>query len=252
MLRHFRRLESGDGMDERTALVVGGTSGIGLAAARRFRAGGATVHVVGRDADRLAAVARTDPDLRGHRADGGDRAGITAVVDAVGRIDWLVVAVSSGGGMGPIGQLDLTVLRTAFEGKFWAQLTTVQAVLPRLAPDGSITLVGAISAHSAMPGTAGLSAINSAVEGLVRPLAVELAPVRVNAVSPGMVDTPWWDRVPAERREERFAAAARSLPVRRVATADDVAEAVVLVATNPNITGTVLSTDGGARLVTLD
>jgi NAD(P)-dependent dehydrogenase (short-subunit alcohol dehydrogenase family) len=86
---------------------------------------------------------------------------------------------------------------------------------------------------------------------MVRPLAVELAPVRVNAVSPGVVDTPWWNWLPADLRDAYFEQAAKVLPVRRVASAEDVAEAVVLATTNRNLSGTVLESDGGARLVSL-
>jgi NAD(P)-dependent dehydrogenase (short-subunit alcohol dehydrogenase family) len=238
-------------VNENTALVVGGTSGIGLATARRLHSLGAAVHVVGRGKQRLDEVAETDPALTGHQADGGNRAEIEAVVEAIGRVDWLIVTLSGSEGPGAIADLDLGMLRRAFDAKFWAHLTTIQAALPRLAPTGSITLLGAITARTGMPGTAGISAINGAVEALVKPLAVELAPIRVNAVSPGVVDTPWWSGLPEEARREYFAQTARVLPNRRIATADDVAEAAVLAATNPNITGTVIETDGGARLVSL-
>ena len=238
-------------MVERTALIVGGTSGIGLATARRLLGLGAAVHVVGRGKDRLDALADTDPAITGHQADGGDRDEITAVVEKIGQIDWLVVSLSGGEGSGPIADLDLGMLRRAFEAKFFSHLTTVQAALPHLSPAGSITLVSAISARGAMPGTAGLAAVNGAVEALVAPLAVELAPIRVNAVSPGIVDTPWWSGLPEAARQAFFAQVAQVLPTRRVATADDIAEVVVLAATNANTTGTVLETDGGARLVQL-
>ena len=102
-----------------------------------------------------------------------------------------------------------------------------------------------------MPGTARLAAVNGAVEALVRPLAAELAPIRVNGVSPGLVDTPWWGALPEDDRRAYFAQAASQLPTRRVATAEDVADAVVLAATNRNLTGSIIETDGGARLVSL-
>ncbi|WP_030057256.1 MULTISPECIES: SDR family oxidoreductase [Streptomyces] len=238
-------------MSKHTALVVGGTSGIGLATARRLHGLGADVHVVGRDPEKLAAVAGTDPELTGHRADGGDRAQITGVIESIGRIDWLVVTLAGSEGPGPIADLDLTMLRRAFDAKFWGHLTTVQAALPHLAPTGSITLLGATTARSGIPGTAGIAAINGAVEALVKPLAAELAPIRVNGVSPGLVDTPWWNGLPAEARKAYFAQAAEQLPARRVATAEDIADVVVLAATNRNLTGTVIEADGGARLVTL-
>jgi NAD(P)-dependent dehydrogenase (short-subunit alcohol dehydrogenase family) len=238
-------------MTEHTALIVGGTSGIGLATARRLHNLGATVHVAGRSKERLDAVAVTDPGITGHRADGGNHDEIAAVVEAVGRIDWLIVALSGSEGGGPVADLDLDMLRRAFDAKFWGHITTIQAALPRLAPTGSITLLGAVSARAGMPGTAGLAAINGAVEALVKPLATELAPIRVNGVSPGLVDTPWWSGMPDDARQAFFAQAAQALPTRRIATADDVAEVVVLAATNANLTGTVIETDGGARLVSL-
>jgi NAD(P)-dependent dehydrogenase (short-subunit alcohol dehydrogenase family) len=238
-------------MSEYQTLVVGGTSGIGLATARRMHRLGDTVHIAGRDKERLDASIAAEPGLIGHRADGGDPAEIGAVVAEIGRIDRLIVTLSGSEGQGPIAGLDLAVLRRAFDAKFWAHLAVLQAALPSLAPDGSITLLGAISARAGMPGTAGLAAINGAVEALVKPLAVELAPVRVNGVSPGLVDTPWWSGLPDEVRQGFFAQAAAVLPTRRVATADDVAEVVALAATNPNLTGTVIEADGGARLVSL-
>ena len=143
------------------------------------------------------------------------------------------------------------MLRRAFDAKFWGHVTTIQAVLPHLAPDGSITLLGAISARTGMPGTAGIAALNGAVEALVKPLAVELAPIRVNGVSPGFVDTPWWSAFPADARAAYFRQAAAVLPARRIATAEDIAEVVAMAAANPNLTGTVIEADGGARLVSL-
>jgi NAD(P)-dependent dehydrogenase (short-subunit alcohol dehydrogenase family) len=229
-------------MTDSTALGVGGTSGIGLATARLLQQRGATVHVVGR------TERPVDPELIPHWADGGDPGQMAAVVDRAGRIDWLVVALSGAEGAGPIADHAVATLRRAFDGKFWAHLTTVRAALPRLAPTGSITLIGAISARAAMPGTAGLAAINGAVEAMVKPLAAELAPTRVNGVSPGLVDTPWWSGIRADQRLFYYAQRAAKLPVRRVATAEDVAEVVALAATNPTLTGTILEADGGARL----
>jgi len=233
------------------ALVAGGTSGIGLATARQLRQRGYDVHVTGRGKERLDDVAVTDPELTGHQADGGDAVAMASLAESLGTVDVLVVSLSGTEGMGPIEALDLAMLRRAFDAKFWAHLTTIQAVLPHLAADGSITLLSAITARAAMAGTAGIGALNAAIEALVKPLAVELAPRRVNAVSPGVVDTAWWSGFPEEMREGFFAQTAAAIPARRVATADDVAEVVTLAATNRNLTGTVLEADGGARLVSL-
>ncbi|MFI6403811.1 SDR family oxidoreductase [Streptomyces sp. NPDC050548] len=238
-------------MSQRTALVVGGTSGIGLATARLLQARGATVHITGRGKERLDALADTDPGLVGHRADAGNPEEMSALAEAIGGVDWLVLAAAGSEGPGPVADLDLTMLRRAFEAKFWPHITTIQAVLPHLAPDGSITLLSAITARAGMPGTAGIAALNGAVEAMVRPLAAELAPIRVNAVSPGLVDTPWWSGLPEDAKRAYFAQMADVLPVRHVASAQEIAEVVALTATNPNLTGAVFETDGGARLVPL-
>jgi NAD(P)-dependent dehydrogenase (short-subunit alcohol dehydrogenase family) len=234
-----------------TALIVGGTSGIGLATARQLLARGTAVHVAGRNSERIAALAVSDPDLHGHQADGADARAISSLVSRLAPLDALIVTLSGAEGIGPIRELDLSMLRRAFDAKFWAHLTTAQSALPYLAPNASITLVGAITARASMPGTAGIAAINAAVEALIKPLAVELAPIRVNAISPGLVDTPWWSGLPEADRLAYFDSAAKALPARQIATADDIAEAIVLAATNPNITGTIIETDGGARLVSL-
>lgn len=101
-------------------------------------------------------------------------------------------------GSGPIATLDPEQLAAGFEGEFWPFPRILQAALPHLRADGSVTFVTASSARAAFPGTAGLAAINGALEAMVPPLAVELAPLRVNAVSPGVIDTVGWNNVPVD------------------------------------------------------
>lgn len=237
--------------EKKNAVVIGGSSGIGLATARALLERGASVHVVGRSVEKLDAARAEAAALVTHAADARSRRALEAVFRDAGRVDWLVLAASGGGGAGAVGELELDVLRDAFEAKLFAHLTAIQAALPHMAAQGSITFLSAISARAAIRQTAGLAAVNGAVEAIVKPLAVELAPIRVNAVSPGLVDTPWWSALPDDEREAYFAQAAAALPVGRIARPEAVADAVVLAATNPNITGTVIESDGGARLVTL-
>jgi NAD(P)-dependent dehydrogenase (short-subunit alcohol dehydrogenase family) len=136
----------------------------------------------------------------------------------------------------------------AFAGKTIAHLRAVALALPTLAADGSITLVTAGSAQSALPGTAGLAAVNGALEAAVPPLAFELAPRRVNAVSPGVIETGWWDEFPADAREEAFKSFAQRALVRRNGRPEDVAQAIAALVDNGFITGVVLPVDGGMRL----
>lgn len=231
-----------------TTLIIGGTSGVGLAAAQQFIGRGDTVHIAGRDHLRLDRALTETVGAQGHVLDAGDHDAVTALAEQLAPIRRLVITLAGSGGVGPLADLSTDELRSAFEQKYWPAVTALKAALPHLATDASITLVGAITARAAMPGTAGIGSLNAAIEGLVQPLAAELAPIRVNAVSPGYIDTPWWDGMPTADRDAFFAQAAASLPTGRIAGAADIAEAIVLVATNPNITGTVLETDGGAHL----
>ncbi len=231
-----------------TTLIIGGSSGIGLATAARLTAIGDTVHIASRSPARLTAALQAHSSLLPHTLDANDPTAVAALLTELGDLDRLIVTLSGNKGAGPLAELDLTVLRTAFEEKFWPTLAAIKASVPHLAEGGSITLVGAITARAGMPGAAGVGSLNAAVEGLVAPLAAELAPIRVNAVSPGYVDTPWWNFVPDTDREAMFAQIAQGLPTRRIAAADDIAQAIVLLATNTNLTGTVIEADGGAHL----
>jgi NAD(P)-dependent dehydrogenase (short-subunit alcohol dehydrogenase family) len=139
-------------------------------------------------------------------------------------------------------------LRQAFDGKFFAYVSVLQAALPSLRADGSVTMVSAVSARAAYPGAAGLAAVNGALEAIVPPLAVELAQLRINAVSPGVIDTQWWHALPDAQRAAFFQAVAAASAVRRIGTPQDVAGAICYLAGASFVTGTVLECAGGANL----
>ncbi|HEU5028043.1 MAG TPA: SDR family oxidoreductase [Spirillospora sp.] len=219
-------------------VIMGGTSGIGLAAAELLAARDAEVIVTGRDPARLAAV----KSAAAERVDGADEAAVAAFFERTGGFDHLVLAFSPGAvGLGPIGRTKLADVRAAFDGKLFPYLSALQ----HAKVTGSITFVSAASARAALPGTTALAAVNGAIERIVSPLAAELSPVRVNAVAPGVVDTPWWSFLPDEHREAQFAEAAGGLAVKRVGTAEDVAEAIAYLIGASYVTGTILPVDGG-------
>ncbi|MFE3754288.1 SDR family oxidoreductase [Nocardia tengchongensis] len=232
-------------------VIMGGSSGIGEATATVFAAAGAEVVITGRSRDKLdAAVARIGGDTTGYAVDATDQAALDAFFAQVGTIDHLVISVSGSAGSGPFAELDLEQLTAGFDGKFWPQVRILKAALPHLDSRGSVTLVTAGSSRSAFPGTAGLAAINGALDAMVPPLAVELAPLRINAVSPGVVDTPWWDRVPEAQRTALFDGLVATTPVGRVGRPEDIARAIHMLATNGFITGVVLDANGGTSLAT--
>ncbi|MBB5913452.1 NAD(P)-dependent dehydrogenase (short-subunit alcohol dehydrogenase family) [Nocardia transvalensis] len=232
-------------------VVMGGSSGIGEATAALFAAGGAEVVVTGRSQDKLdAAVARIGGKTTAHRVDAGSQAEVDAFFAQAGTIDHLVISVSGSAGSGPFAELTLDHLAEGFDGKFWPHVRILKAALPHLDPAGSVTLVTAGSSRAAFPGTAGLAAINGALDAMVPPLAVELAPLRINAVSPGVIDTPWWDAVPEQQRRVLFDGIAAATPVGRVGRPEDIARAIHALATNEFISGVVLDATGGANLAT--
>ncbi len=222
------------------AVIMGGTSGIGLATAERLTADGAEVIVTGRDPDKLAAVA--DRVAVAERLDGASERDVAAFFERTGEFDHLVLAFSPGAvGVGPLRDTALGDIRAAFEGKLFPYLVALQ----HAQVSDSITLISAASAHAALPGTVGLAAVNGAIERIVPPLAAELAPKRVNAVSPGVIDTPWWSFLPEEQRQAQFAAAADGVPVKRIGRPGDVADAVRYLIGATFVTGTILPVDGG-------
>jgi len=222
------------------AVVMGGTSGIGLATAGQLTNAGIDVTVTGRDPAKLAGVAGKVAGAE--RLDGTDREAVREFFGRFGSFEHLVLAFSPGAvGLGPIREVSPEDFEAAFTGKLFGYLDSIrQARVTR-----SITMVSAASARAALPGTVTLAAVNGAIERMVSPLAAELAPVRVNAVSPGVVDTGWWSFLPEAQREEQFKAIAAGVPAGRIAAAADVADAICYLIGASLVTGTILPVDGG-------
>lgn len=152
--------------------------------------------IVARDAAKLEQAAVRLGGVETASVDARDQAALARALEQLAPIDQLVICVSGGKGAGLFATLELDELRAAFDEKLFAQLHIARAAVPHLRANGSVTFVSAASATSVIKGTSGLAAVNGALEAMIPILAHELAPVRVNAVSPGIIDTPWWNGMP--------------------------------------------------------
>ena len=236
-------------MSSQHTVVVGGSSGIGLATAHHLLASGARVTITGRSQTRLVEARRQlGPEAQAVPMDASVADALPARFAQIGKFDHLVLALGSSKGVGPFATVSLGGVKLGFEEKVYAHFATAQAALPFLNPTGSLTFVSGLSAHAAAPGTAGIGAANAAVAQLVPILAVELKPLRVNGVCPGVIDTPWWDAFPEEQKQAMFKDYAARTPVGRVGRPEDVAQAIAFLIGNEFMTGHTLICDGGLRL----
>ncbi len=226
-------------------LVVGGSSGIGLATAKAFAAAGARVTIASRSADKLdAAVQELGGETKARVLDTGNA---QAVEDFLSAHTWNHVVVSAAKTpSGPVRQLSLEDAHKAMESKFWGAYRVARAA--RIKDGGSLTIVSGFLAVRPSATSVLQGAINAALESLVRGMALEFSPVRVNAVSPGMIRTPLWSGMDAEKREAMFAAVAEKLPAKRAGEPEDIANAILYAAATPFTTGSTITVDGGGSI----
>ncbi len=232
-----------------TVLVIGGSSGIGLAVARRVHASGASVAIASRSVARLEAAREAiGPGTSAYELDVSNADQVDAIFASLGRLDHVVSSIPSHTPVGALASLDLSVARSGLDLKLFGNVNVARAAARGVVPGGSITMIAAISSRIGSSGMSLLGATNAAVESLGRNLASELAPIRVNVISPGIVDTAYWAHLDPERRESMLRDAAATLPTGRVATADDIAVIATALMTSRNVTGAVVDVDGGMLL----
>lgn len=231
-------------------VLLGGTSGIGLATAEAALAAGASVSVASSRSERVAeAVARLGDRVKGYTVDLRNESAVRSLFGQVGAIDHLVYSAGDSLRTGALADMDLATVRRLFEVRVFGAIAAVKHAAPYLRPGGSVVLTSGIASLRPLKGWAALASVCSAMEGLTRALAVELAPVRVNLVSPGLVRTPLWDDLPELEREALYAASGAALPVGRVGEAQDLAQTYVYLMTNRYATGQSIVVDGGGVLV---
>jgi NAD(P)-dependent dehydrogenase (short-subunit alcohol dehydrogenase family) len=237
-------------LDGTRVVVLGGTSGIGLAVARAALSAGAEVVVASSRSGSVAkALAELGDGASGDVVDLLDAATTRQFLAGVGPFDHLVYTAGEALTMMPLDALEIDRARDFFQVRYFGALTAVQAARPLLRPGGSITLTSGTAGERPGPGWAVPASLCGATNSMTRALAVELAPLRVNAVAPGVVRSPLWSSMSEEQRERFYADLGAALPVGRVGEVDDIARAYLFCMTEPFATGSVFTVDGGAVLV---
>ena len=234
-------------MDGMNVVVIGGTSGIGLATAISSAQRGATVFAAGRSLDKIEACQASYPDIQFRQVDTHDPEGLSALFSEAGPIHHLVGAATGATRTnGPFMSQTDEQFRAAFD-KFWGYSHVVRQGVPHLVEDASITLVSGTPARKCNPGMISVSCTGCAVEGFVRALTPELAPIRINGVAPGIIDTPMFDHF-GDKKAATLDAIGANFPLGRVGQPEEVAEAILLCMSNTYMTGVVIDVDGGALL----
>ncbi|MGA2566624.1 MAG: SDR family oxidoreductase [Pseudolabrys sp.] len=223
-------------------VVVGGSSGIGLSTAELAKSEGADVVIASRNADRLKAAAEK-LGATAIATDVTSDESVTQLFRQCGLVDHVVVTAAQLR-TGPFKTVAMDDVRATMEGKFWGAWRVARAA--EIRPGGSLTLVSGFLSIRPRPAAAIVGAANGALESLARSLALELAPVRVNCVSPGIIDTPIRAGMPEAARREMLAKAAAALPVGRVGVGDDIARQILTFMTVGFASGSIVYLDGGA------
>lgn len=233
-------------LKEKHVVVIGGSAGIGRAVAIRAARAGAQVMIGSRNAERVnAAVAEIGGTARGVPVDQTDAASLKAFFTAAGEIDHLILAGSEVK-PGAFRAQSVPDAQASMASKFWGQYAAIRAA--KLAPNGSVVLFSGAASRKVNAGVPALSAINAAVEALGKALALELAPIRVNVVSPGIIDTDLWASIPKESRAATLKKLTAGNPIARPGTAEEIASVVLAMLTSTFMTGAVIDVDGGGLL----
>ncbi|MDE0718386.1 MAG: SDR family oxidoreductase [Rhodospirillaceae bacterium] len=234
-------------------VVIGGTAGMGLAIAETAVAAGAAVVVASRTQARVDAAVGALGIEEGVASDIGDEAAVGALFQRLGPVDHVVVTANAAatvpGAIRPASDIDLTAAERFMRTKFWGPYHVARHAPKVLREGGSLLFFSGAAARRSLPNHTAIAATNGAVEAFAKQLAKEIAPIRVNVISPGLVDTSAYDAIPEARRNEMYAAAGASLPVGRIGTVQDIADAALFALGNRFLTGAVLDVDGGRQVL---
>jgi NAD(P)-dependent dehydrogenase (short-subunit alcohol dehydrogenase family) len=234
-------------LKDQTVLVVGRGSGLARAIALIAADAGARIIVAGRNQEMLAAAYAGEPGIRAELVDLTDEGSIAALGERLGSVDH-VVSTASARARGRLADLDRDAIRLSFDTKVIGPLMLAKHLAPRMNQGGSFVIFSGVAAAKIAVGTMGVAITNAAADTLARSLALELAPIRVNAISPGVIDTGAWDAFGEQGKAGYFADVSARNPARRIGTPDDIARGVLFALTSTFLTGQTLHIDGGEPL----
>jgi NAD(P)-dependent dehydrogenase (short-subunit alcohol dehydrogenase family) len=243
-------MQQSSGLHDKRVVILGGSSGIGLAVAAQAAAEGAKVVIASSNAERVQkAIESLGVDTQGHAVDLSNERAVETLFRSLGAFDHLVFTAGDSLHLKNLADTDLKQARRAFDLRFWAALAAVKYASKSIRNGGSIVLTTGVAGQRPHKGWVVAASVCGTIEALTRALALELAPIRVNAVSPGVVRTNLWQNMNAAEREHLFESVGKSLPVGRVGEAHDIAQAYLFLMQEQFATGQTLVVDGGTVLV---
>ena len=235
-------------LDGSTVVIIGGSSGIGLACAEAARNAGATVTIAGRSTERLQqAKAGMGDGINVFSLDVTEEAAVRNLFEGFARVDHLLISAAETAAAS-VSQAKAEYFRPTLETRVWGGFYAAKYAAGVM-KGGSITFMSGTSAHRPYLGSAMVAASSGAIESFARALALEIAPVRVNTICAGFVDTPLLDAYYGDQRDAAVSELAARLPVGRIGTPEDIADGALFLMCNGFVTGTVLHIDGGKLLV---
>jgi NAD(P)-dependent dehydrogenase (short-subunit alcohol dehydrogenase family) len=228
-------------------IIIGGTQGIGLATARLAMDKQASVLIAGRKIEKAAKAKTLLGDVQTAILDAADEEQVKKFFTETSSFDHLVIT-AAGAAAGSLREISIDKAKDFFNSKLWLQTQVVKYALEKISQQGSIVLFSGIVSRKAMPGQLPFTGVAGAIESIGRMLAKELAPIRVNVVTPGVINTPAWNEIlPENDIRQYFQDLAGRLPIPRIGRAEDVAKGVIFLLENTYCTGTVLDIDGGLK-----
>jgi len=237
-------------LENKRVIIVGGSSGIGLAVAEQAASQGAKVVIVSSNAERVQkAIKAVGGEAKGQAVDVSDEGAVETFFAGLGAFDHLVFTAGDSLHLHDLVATDLKQARRAFELRYWAVLAAVKYGSPHVRKGGSIVLTTGIAGQRPHKGWVIAASVCGTIEALTRALAIELAPIRVNAVSPGVVRTNLWQSISAAERKHLYESVGKRLPVGRIGEAHDIAQAYLFLMREGFGTGQTVVVDGGTVLV---